>query len=153
MLLDVVSHSRFGAFAVKPRSTRSSCTGGPGFLPFLPRLDLPNALQQPLFEQIRHAVRRGHRLAGVGGLIEQQSVSGLGVVALRVEQRVGPVCLLQVGVDDRVGQPPVLRLAGDLQDPARHRDEDALGGKLTNERVNRDARNLFSDALTRTFSA
>lgn len=27
-----VSHSRFGPVAVKSRSTRSSCTGGPGFL-------------------------------------------------------------------------------------------------------------------------
>ena len=46
------SHSWFGACAVKSRPTRSSWTGGPGFLPFL-----PHALHKPMAEQIRHPVR------------------------------------------------------------------------------------------------
>ncbi len=50
------SHSWFGAVAVKSRRTRSSRTGGPAFLPLRPRF-LPNALHQPMDEQIRHAVR------------------------------------------------------------------------------------------------
>ena len=50
-----VSHSWFGSSAVKSRLTRSSWTGGPGRLPFLPRF-FPKALHQPLSEQIRQAV-------------------------------------------------------------------------------------------------
>ena len=58
-------HNWFGSSAVKewrvtPCSStwahRSSWTGGPGFFA-LPFLGLPNTLHQPLFEQIRHAVR------------------------------------------------------------------------------------------------
>lgn len=45
-----------GASVVKSRLTRSSWTGGPGFLLFLPRF-VPTALHQPLVEQIRHIVR------------------------------------------------------------------------------------------------
>ncbi len=50
------SHSWFGASAVKSRLTRSSWTGGPTFFP-LPDFLFPNALHQPLSEQIRYTVR------------------------------------------------------------------------------------------------
>src|SRR5699024_12534326 len=52
-----VSDSSFWPTAVKSRSTRSSCTGGPA-LRCLPRRFLLMALVQPLPEQIRQAVRR-----------------------------------------------------------------------------------------------
>ena len=50
------NHSSLGALAVKSRPTRSSCTGGPGRV-VLPRCFLLNTENQPLAEQIRHAVR------------------------------------------------------------------------------------------------
>lgn len=74
-------------------------------------------------------------MAGVSGLIRQVPVAELGVVAMGVEQRVGQVRLGQVGVGDRGGEPAVLGLAGELEDPARHRDGDPVGGQLTDERV------------------
>lgn len=55
------------------------------------------------------------------GLVHQEAVAELRVVAVRVEQRVGPVCLGQFGVGDRAGQPPVIGLSGRPQHPARHR--------------------------------
>lgn len=60
-----VNHSSFAVSAantcrVRPCSSttaqRSSCTGGPGRR-CLPRLGFPNALNQPLLDAIRHAVR------------------------------------------------------------------------------------------------
>lgn len=59
---DTLADDQFGTApstsvcAVNYRPTSSSCTGGP-VLASLPRLRLPNALQQPLSEQIRQAVR------------------------------------------------------------------------------------------------
>ena len=87
----------------------------------LPRLGLPNALNQPLLEQICHAVRAGHRLACLVGLVDQEPVAELRVVAVGVEQGVGAVGLDQVGVGDRAEQPAVVGLACDLQYPTRHR--------------------------------
>ena len=86
------SHNWFGASAVKSRPTRSSWTGGPA-LPFLPRLRLPNTLHQPLFEQIRHAVRSAIGCPASRGLVDQEPVAELRVIAVGVEQRVGPVRL------------------------------------------------------------
>jgi hypothetical protein len=70
-----------------------------------------------------------------GGLIDQEPVAELRVVAVGVEQCVGPVGPGQFTGGDRGGQPPVVGLAGDLEDPARHRDGDPVGGELTDERV------------------
>jgi len=36
---------------------------------------------------------------------------------------------------DRVGQPPVVGLSCELEDPARDRDGDPVGGELVHERV------------------
>jgi hypothetical protein len=47
----------------------------------------------------------GHRLAGVAGLIDQEPVAELRVLAVGVEQRVRPVGRSQVGVGDRVREP------------------------------------------------
>ncbi|MCW1250719.1 hypothetical protein ODZ83_11175, partial [Acaricomes phytoseiuli] len=51
----------------------------------------------------------------------QEPVPELGVVAVGIEQRVRTVGLPQLGVGDRGGQPPVVGLAGDLQDPTLNR--------------------------------
>ncbi|MFE3776490.1 hypothetical protein ACFXPG_44890, partial [Streptomyces sp. NPDC059122] len=47
----------------------------------------------------------GHRLTGGVGLVEEEAVSELRVVAVSVEQGVRPVCLGQFGVGGRPGQP------------------------------------------------
>jgi hypothetical protein len=43
--------------------------------------------------------------------------------------------LLEFCLGDRPGTPPVVRLSSDVQDPARHRDGDTVGGELVHERV------------------
>ena len=45
---------------------------------------------------------------------------------MRVEQRVRQIRLVELAVGDRARQPPVVGLASDLQDPARHRDGDPV---------------------------
>ena len=76
-----------------------------------------------------------HALPGLTGLVGQQPVPELGVVAVGVKQRVRAVGGRQHGRGDRFLQPPVVRLASDLQHPARHRDGDPVDGQLTDERV------------------
>ena len=72
---------------------------------------------------------------GVAGLVGQEPVAELWVVAVSVEQGVGPVGLLELGGGDRAGQPAVVGLASDLEHPARHRDGDPVSGQLAHERV------------------
>ena len=74
-------------------------------------------------------------MAGVAGLVGQVAVAELRVVAVGVEQSVGQVGRLELGVGHRVGQPAVVGLPGDLEHPTRHRDGDPVGGQLTDERV------------------
>ena len=69
------------------------------------------------------------------GLVDQKAVAELGVILMGVEQGVRPVRLGQLGSGDRVRQPPVVGLAGELEHPARHRDGDPVGGELFHERV------------------
>jgi hypothetical protein len=64
-------------------------------------LRLPKALHRPLSRHIRHAVRPRHCLADGAGLVEKDAVPELGIVAVRVEQGVGPVCLGGLGIGDR----------------------------------------------------
>jgi hypothetical protein len=52
-----------------------------------------------------------------------------------VEQGIRTVGLDQFGVGDRAGQPSVVGLVGELQDPARHRDRNPVGGELLHEPV------------------
>ena len=77
----------------------------------------------------------GHRLAGVTGFVGEEPITELRVVTVRVEERVGPVGLGQFGVGDGMFEPAVIGLAGELQDPHRHRDRNSVGGELTHERV------------------
>ena len=77
----------------------------------------------------------GHGLAGIAGFLDEVAVAELGVVAVGVEQSVSPLCRGKFGLADRIGQPATVGLAGELEDPARHRDGDSLGGELLHERV------------------
>jgi len=77
----------------------------------------------------------GHGLAGVAGLVDQEAIAELGVLAMSIEQGVGAMRADELGVADGLGQPAVIGLAGDLQDPARHRDGHPVGGQLADERV------------------
>jgi hypothetical protein len=54
---------------------------------------------------------------------------------MRVEQGVGPMGLRELGVGDRGGPPAVVRLAGELEYPTRHRHRNPLGSELVHERV------------------
>ena len=78
-------------------------------------------------------------MAGVGDLVEEQSVAELGVLAVRVEDRVGEVCLPEFTGGDRSGEPGVVVLAVELEHPTRHRDRHpnrgASRGELSHERV------------------
>ena len=74
-------------------------------------------------------------LAGGAGLIGQQPVAELWVVGVGVEDRVRQVRLVKLAGADRTAKPPLVRLAGEGEDPARHRDGDAVDGELTDERV------------------
>ncbi len=73
----------------------------------------------------------------------------LGIVAVRVEQGSCPVCLGQLGVGDRRGQPPVVGLAGQPEHPARHRHRHPVrgsgGGQLADERVHHFAGRFACD--------
>ncbi len=59
----------------------------------------------------------------------------LGVVAVRVEQRVRAIGLHHLARGDGVLQPPVAGMAGGREHPTHHRDGDPVSGKLCHERV------------------
>jgi hypothetical protein len=59
----------------------------------------------------------GHRLTRDPGLVDQEPVAELGVVAVGDEQRVGAVGRGQLGVGDGFREPAVVGLAGDLSAP------------------------------------
>ena len=52
-----------------------------------------------------------------------------------LEDGVHEVCVVPLGVGDRVAQPAVVGLTGDLEYPVRHRDGDPVSGKFRDERV------------------
>lgn len=54
---------------------------------------------------------------------------------MRIEQRIRTVRLNDLGIADRAVQPPVVPLAGELEDPARHRDGNPVHSELFHERV------------------
>jgi hypothetical protein len=78
-------------------------------------------------------------VTGVAGVVTQRPVTELRVVAVGVEQRVGQIRLRQFTGRDRLGEPPLVGLAGEFQDPAGHRDRHpdsgVGGGKITDQRV------------------
>src|SRR4051794_6751847 len=69
------------------------------------------------------------------GLVGQEPVTELRVVAVGVEQGIRPVRHDQFGIGDRAGTLPVVGLPSDVEYPARHRDGDTVGGQLAHERV------------------
>ena len=128
--------ARLGAVLVPIRCTNSAVIGS-------------GAAVAAALDHARHVERDGaigfidevcdgrirHRLAGVAGFVNEEPVAELGVVAVGVEQRVGAVGLLELGVGDRTLEPAVVGLASDLEHPARHRDGDPVLGQLADERV------------------
>src|SRR5690554_2102262 len=110
------SHSRLGASALNWRSTRSSCAGGPAFLPLGPRF-LPNTLHHPVgrADPPHGAVARDPPSAG--SLVGQEPVTELRVVSVSVEQGVRQVRLLELPGAHRGLQPAVVWLSCELEDP------------------------------------
>ncbi|MET8354137.1 hypothetical protein [Micromonospora sp. NPDC005206] len=87
---------------------------------------------------IRADLPRGalsHHLSGGAGLIDQEPVPELRVIAMGVHQGVRAVSGNEFGVADGPGEPPVVGLTSDVQYPARHRHGDPVGGQLAHERV------------------
>ena len=68
-------------------------------------------------------------------LIGQEPVAEGRVVAVRVDDQVGQVRIVNVTPRDRVPQPLVVALGREIQDPARHRGGDAVLGQFADERV------------------
>src|SRR3546814_21073840 len=61
-------------------------------------------------------------VAARADLISEEPVAELGVVAVCVEDRVRQMGFSELAVTHRLFEPPVVGLAGNLADPARHRD-------------------------------
>jgi hypothetical protein len=71
----------------------------------------------------------------VTGLVGEEAVAELRVVAVGIEESVRPVGGDELGLGDRTGEEAVIGLARELEHPQRHRDGDAVGGELAHERV------------------
>ena len=76
-----------------------------------------------------------HRLSGVASFIGQQPMPEFRVILVSIEQRVGAIRLHPISVRDRLLQPSVVGLAGELENPARHRHGYPVSGELCHERV------------------
>lgn len=76
-----------------------------------------------------------HHGPRAAGLIRKEAVAELRVLPVGVIQRVGTMGFFEHGFGDRVVEPAVVGLSGELQDPARDRDGNPVGGQLLHERV------------------
>src|SRR5690606_37957980 len=76
-----------------------------------------------------------HGFARFGGFAGKEPVPELGIVPMRIEQRVRAIRLHHLAGSDGVREPPVVGLAGELEHPTRHRHRDPCGGELRHERV------------------
>jgi hypothetical protein len=54
---------------------------------------------------------------------------------MRIEEGVGAIRLRQLCIGNRVPDPAIVGLAGELENPARHRDGNPISGELLHERV------------------
>lgn len=104
-------------------------TGAPAPLGFAERTPPAVGRRDPPSSPIRH------RFADITRLVCEEPMPELGVVAVRVEQRVRTIRLHHLARGDRVGQPPVVGLTRELEDPTRHRHRDPCSGELNHERV------------------
>ena len=75
-----------------------------------------------------------HHLTSGACFVSQEPVAELGIIAVSIEQSIRPVCLDQLRLRRRIGEPPVVVLTVQAQDPTRHRDKDPVCGQLANER-------------------
>ena len=106
---------------------RASCPTGPSSCRRRSTSGSPSRSSRPCARHIG--------CAGVTGLVGEEAIAELGVIAVSVEEGVRPVGLDEFGVGHGGDEPAVIGLAGELQDPQRHRDGDPVGGELTHERV------------------
>jgi hypothetical protein len=67
-------------------------------------------------------------------LVGDEPVAELGIVVVDVNRGVDQVRVVPVPMADRVGPPPVERLLGEAEHPAGHRDRDAVGGQVEDQR-------------------
>lgn len=74
-------------------------------------------------------------MPGGSGRVGEEPIAELRVIAVRVEQGVGQMRVGALDIGDRALQPAVVRLASDVEPPARHRDGDAVDRQLADERV------------------
>ena len=104
--------------------------GAPALAALLPeRAPPPIRGRDPPRRPIRHGFAR------ITGLVGEEPVPELGVVAVRVEERVRAIRLHHLAGGDGIRQPPVIGLAGELEHPTRHRHRDPCCGELCHERV------------------
>jgi hypothetical protein len=68
-------------------------------------------------------------------LIREEPIPELGIVAMRVEQRVREMGLVPLGIRHWAGEPPVIGLASELQNPTRHRDGHPVSSKLAHASI------------------
>ncbi len=89
-----------------------------------------------------------HRLTRFAGLLGQKPVSELGVVSMPVEQRIRPIHCGKSASGHGFGQPPVVRLASELQhpgtspprEPVRRQDLSRAGRALSRKLRSRQRR-------------
>lgn len=75
-----------------------------------------------------------HHLTSGACFVSQEPVAELGIIAVSVEQSIRPVCLDQLRLRRRIGEPPVVVLTVQAQYPTRPGDGDPVCGQLANER-------------------
>lgn len=76
----------------------------------------------------------GHGLPGRLGFVSQQPVPEFRICLVGGVQGVGPVSGFQFSLANRILEPAVVGLAGELEDPQGHRDEDTVSGEPKLER-------------------
>jgi hypothetical protein len=82
----------------------------------------------PPHDPVRHVV------VGQSDLVGEESIAGLGVISVSVEDRVRLIGLLELAGGDRLVAPAVVLGSAQVEDRARHRDGDPVDGQLTDER-------------------
>jgi hypothetical protein len=76
-----------------------------------------------------------HSMAASAGFIGEEPVAELEIVAMGVEHDVRHVGLVEFDIGDRVGGPALVRLAREIEDPARQRGGNPISGQLADERA------------------